>query len=155
MEENRLASYIVKKFQMRETNTKGYSPLTLAFIGDSVFDLIIKTIIVERANQSVNHLHENVSELVRAKTQADMADILWDDLEEEEQAVYKRGKNAKIYRIAKNATRLDYHKATGFEALIGKLYLDNQLERAIFLVKEGMERLNISPVKMEDKGERY
>ncbi len=151
MEENRLASYIVNKFQMKEGDIKGYSPLTLAFIGDSVFDLIIKTIIVESANQSVNHLHDSVSKLVKAKTQADMAEILWDDLKEEEQAVYKRGKNAKVYRSAKNATLIDYHKATGFEALIGKLYLDNKLERAIFLIKEGMERLKISPVKKSGK----
>ena len=142
MEENRLASYIVKKFQMREANTKGYSPLTLAFIGDSVFDLIIKTIIVERANQSVNHLHENVSELVRAKTQADMADILWDDLEEEEQAVYKRGKNAKPYTMAKNATRTEYKKATGLEALVGYLYLTDQMDRALELVQIGLHKIN-------------
>lgn len=120
---------------------KTYSPLTLAYIGDSIYDLIIRTVIVERGNRAANGLHKSTSKIVNAGTQAAMAESLSKDLTENEMAVYKRGRNAKSYTSAKNATIGDYRKATGFEALMGYLYLTDNLDRAIDLIKTALEKI--------------
>ena len=126
----------------RELGT--YSPLTLAFVGDCVFDLIIRTVIVERANQTPNKLHQKKSNVAKAPTQAALAEVLWEQLTEEEQSVYRRGRNAKSGTGAKNASIADYRKATGLEALIGFWYLTGQSHRMLFMIKEGLVKLNIS-----------
>lgn len=119
---------------------KSYSPLTLAYIGDAVYELMIRTMIVGHGNAPVNKLHKRSSQLVKASTQAELIKILEPMLSEEELHVYKRGRNAKAYTTAKNASMIDYRMATGFEALIGYLYLQNNYERAIFLVRTGIEK---------------
>ena len=132
---------IKDKFGLADIDVNGYSPLSLAFIGDCVFDLVVKTVIVEQANRSANMLHKKTSRIVRAQSQARMA--MWfvenDLLSDEELAIYKRGRNAKSATTAKNASIGDYRKATGLEALIGYLYLKNRTSRIVELIKTGMD----------------
>lgn len=135
---------IRKEFLLESRDVRTYSPLTLAFVGDCVFDIIIRTVIVERANQPPNQLHQKKSKIVKASTQAALAEILWEKLSEEEQSVYRRGRNAKSGTSAKNASIGDYRKATGLEALLGFWYLTDQIQRMLYLVREGMEELKIS-----------
>lgn len=131
-------------FNSKEVRPNEYSPLALAFIGDSVFDLIIKSVIVEKANCQVNKLQNKTSKIVRATTQALIADALKDTLTEEEANIYRRGRNAKPYTKAKNASYSEYCKATGLEALTGYLYLKGETERLVSLIKTGLEKAEIT-----------
>ena len=88
-------------------------------------------------------MHKLSSSLVKAATQAEMIQALLDDLTEEETKVYKRGRNAKSATIAKNATMSDYRSATGFEALMGYLYLKDDMDRIVELTKLGLEKAHI------------
>lgn len=128
-------------FELEDVEAKQYSPLTLAYIGDAVYEIIIRTILVEYGNAPVNKLHQKASSLVKAQAQANLIHLIEKDLIEEELSVYKRGRNAKSATTAKNASIRDYRTATGLEALVGYLYLDNQMERALKLVKLGLERM--------------
>ena len=130
---------IKRVFDCREQDVRAYSPLTLAYIGDGIYDLVIRTVIVERANRSANDLHKKATRYVKAEAQAKMILALSEELTEEEEAVYKRGRNAKSYTVAKNASMADYRKATGFEALMGFLYLTGQTDRLLYLVTRGIE----------------
>ncbi len=131
--------YIRQQFDLKEADINTYSPLTLAYIGDSIYDLIIKSIVVCRANCAANKLHKLTSELVKAGTQARIAELLQEYMTEEEQSIYKRGRNAKSYTTAKNASVADYRKATGMEAVCGYLYLKGESERVVGLLKLGLE----------------
>ena len=131
-------------FNSKEVRPNEYSPLALAFIGDSVFDLVIKSVIVEKANCQVNKLQNKTSKIVRATTQALIVDALKDVLTEEEASIYRRGRNAKPYTKAKNASYSEYCKATGLEALVGYLYLKGDTERLIALIKTGLENAEIT-----------
>jgi len=135
---------IKREFNVEEVDVRTYSPLTLAFIGDCVFDLVIRTIIVGRANRQPEILHKKKSKIVKAETQARMIENLLDILTEEEEGYYKRGRNAHSYSSAKNASIGDYRKATGFEALIGYLYMTGQNDRILELTKAGLLSLDIS-----------
>lgn len=134
-----LLEQIKQAFDCKVQDVRTYSPLTLAYIGDGIYDLVIRTVIVERANRSANDLHKKATRYVKAQAQAKMILALLEELTEEEEAVYKRGRNAKSYTVAKNASMADYRKATGFEALMGFLYLTNQMDRLLYLVKRGIE----------------
>lgn len=136
-----LLTQIKAAFDCGKTDVRAYSPLTLAYIGDAVYDLVIRTVVVERANRAANELHKRTVKYVNAGVQAAMIEVLTDELTEEELAVYKRGRNAKSHTSAKNASIQDYRKATGFEALVGYLYLTDQTRRLLYLVKTGIERL--------------
>ncbi|MEG1848085.1 MAG: ribonuclease III domain-containing protein [Lachnospiraceae bacterium] len=138
-----LLQSLQQAFNCTEIDIKTYSPLTLAYIGDGIYDVIIRTIVVERGNRAANGLHKTTSSFVNAGTQSAMIEAVASELTEEEMAVYKRGRNAKSYTMAKNATVVDYRKATGFEALMGYLYLMNDCERAIALVKLALERIGM------------
>jgi ribonuclease-3 family protein len=141
--EKSLDELLKENFQMKDVSAKSYSPLVLAYIGDGIYDLVIRTVVVNRGNTQANKLHKKTSSLVKAAAQSAMIDGLLDILTEEEMAVYKRGRNAKSATMAKNATMQDYRKATGFEALMGYLYLDNQWERMVYLMKEGLQRAKL------------
>lgn len=130
--------YIKESLKLADTDLKTYSPLTLAYIGDVVFDLIIRTYIVEQGNAPVNKLHKKVSSLVKAPAQMEMFHKVEEILTEEEMAVYKRGRNAKSFTSAKNASITEYRIATGLEALIGYLYLNNQFDRVMEIVMKGI-----------------
>jgi len=126
-------------FELEECDINTYSPLALAYIGDCIYDLIIRTMVVEKGNTAPNKLHNKTSQIVKAKSQADAALKIMEVLTEKELDVYRRGRNAKSYTMAKNASMSDYRKATGFEALMGYLYLDGQMDRIIELTKLGLE----------------
>ena len=130
-----LNRYIKTTFKLQDTDIKTYSPLTLAFIGDSIYDLIIRTTVVESGNAPVNKLHKRCSKLVQASAQAELYHQIKDTLSEEETAIYKRGRNAKSFTSAKNAGVVEYRTATGLEALIGYLYLTDQMDRIMELIK--------------------
>lgn len=135
---------IKRDFGCGEIDIRTYSPLTLAYIGDAIYDLVIRTIVVERGNRSANNLHKKAVAYVNAKVQARMIDALEDELTEEEAAVYHRGRNAKSYTTAKNASVIEYRKATGLEALCGYLYLQGQQERLLYLIREAITRLGMT-----------
>ena len=107
-----------------------FSPLALAYIGDGVYELFVRTkVIEEHENMPANKLHKKTVQYVKAHAQADSIDAMLPHLTENETAVYKRGRNAKSNTTPKNADMADYRKATGFEALIGFLYLSGENER--------------------------
>ena len=136
-----LDSYMREVFQMEEVDIHTYSPLTLAYMGDCVYDLVIKSLMVSHGNKQVNKLHKETSNLVQASTQSLMMRKIQECLTEEEHAVYKRGRNAKSVSPAKNQSLTDYRRATGFEALLGYLYLKKDWKRLIDLVKIGLDSL--------------
>lgn len=135
-------SYMQDLFQLKEVDIKEYSPLTLAYIGDGIYDLIIRTLVINKGNKQVQKLHLETSALVNAGTQSKMMRVLQEQLTEEEHAVYKRGRNAKSVSPAKNQSVTDYRRATGFEALLGYLYLKKEWQRILDLVKIGLDSLN-------------
>ena len=105
------------------------SPLTLSFIGDSVYDLMVREYVISLANRPVGQLNKRKVNVVNCKFQAECAEILEPHLTEEETVIYKRGRNANVHSVPKNANRQDYHTATGFEALFGYLYLKKDIAR--------------------------
>lgn len=105
------------------------SPLNLAFVGDSVYDLLVRQYLVSLANRPVKELNSMKVTLVNCKSQAQSAKSIFDVLSEEELDIYKRGRNVKINTASKHSTLADYHSATGLEALFGYLYLSGQTER--------------------------
>ena len=139
----KLDAYIREQFGIADVDVRTYSPLTLAYIGDGVFDLVIRSVVVGKGNTRAGQLHHRTSQIVKAHTQAQMIEALLPELTEEEQEIYRRGRNAKSQTMAKNATMADYRMATGLEALIGYLYLTDQLARAVALTKRGVELLEI------------
>lgn len=135
-----LTDAIIEGLDLKKANPKRLSPLVLAYIGDCVYDLIIKTYLLDRkGNMPVNKLNKMASGLVKAQTQSELIGIIEDKLTDAEEAVYKRGRNAKSYTSAKNATIGDYRRATGFEALIGYLYLNDEYSRMVELVKIALQ----------------
>ena len=109
------------------------SPLQLAYIGDAVYELLVRTYLLSENNISVNDLHKRAVKFVKAKSQAEIVFSLEEKLSEEEWRIVKRGRNAKSGSVPKNADITDYKYATGFEALIGYLYLLGEWNRIIEL----------------------
>ena len=142
-------SYMNELFQMEEVDIREYSPLTFAYIGDCVYDLVIKSLVINAGNKQVNKLHQETSRLVQASTQSLMMRTMQEHLTEEEHAVYKRGRNAKSVSPAKNQSITDYRRATGFEALLGYLYLKKDYKRLLDLVKIGLDSLECNKVDCE------
>ncbi len=132
------------EFGLEEQDLRTYSPLTLAYIGDAIFELVVRTVLVERKNTQAEKLHKAATKIVKAETQALMIEALKDDLTEEEMAVFKRGRNAKAVTRAKNATMSEYRRATGFEALMGYLYLKGDIARMIELIHLGVEKAEVT-----------
>lgn len=128
-------------FRLSDKDWKMYSPLTLAYIGDAAYELVVRSIVVKTANCQPQKLHQRVTSRVSAKAQAKMIEALQPMLTEEEAAIYKRGRNSKPYTKAKNASMTEYLEATGFEALIGYLYLCGQFERMNELIAAGFKVL--------------
>ena len=103
--------------------------LNLAFIGDGVYDLLVREYLVTHSASHVGELNKLKVEMVNCKSQAGYMQILLDELTEEELAVYKRGRNTKVNSASRHSTLSDYHAATGMEALFGWLYLKGSQER--------------------------
>lgn len=137
--EKGISTFIRESFEIEKKDLNSYSPLTLAYIGDAIFDLVIRTAIVANGNDKANNLHKSASTIVNAVSQSEMIENILPYLNEEEETVYRRGRNAKSHTAAKNASISDYRRATGFEALIGYLYLKDDLDRIMELVKVGLK----------------
>ena len=130
-------------FHLKDQDIRSYSPLTLADIGDGVYELVIRTILVKKGNCPVNRLHKKASSLVKAAAQSGIMEVIEEKLTPEELSVYRRGRNAHSPTMAKHATMADYRRATGFEALIGYLYLKEEYTRMIALIRMGIREEDI------------
>ena len=128
---------------MEESRLKTYSPLSLAFLGDAVYALFMREYVLKKGNTSSHKMHVKTVKLVSAPAQEKAILSLIEEgaLSEEETAVYNRGENAKTETHAKNASNISYHRATGFECLIGWLYLKEENERIEELLKRTIEIL--------------
>ncbi|MDE6413675.1 MAG: ribonuclease III [Eubacterium sp.] len=123
------------RFTDKEIQPKQLSPLNLAFVGDCVYEMLVRETLVCDANRPVNDLHRESVKFVSAKAQTEAFHKIKDILTEEETAQFKRGRNAKVGHSPKSATDAEYHTATGVEALFGYLYLSDNLERIQELFK--------------------
>ena len=132
---------IMQSFELESQDYRTFSALTLAYIGDCVFELVVRTVVIHHSKKAVNDLHKKAIKFVKAESQALMMQGLLDEeiLTDEEVTIYKRGRNTKSHTSAKNASIAAYRKATGFEALIGYLYVTNQMERILELTKIGLK----------------
>ena len=112
-----------------KSDPKQLSPITLAFVGDAVYSLIIREELVLECDMPADRLHKISAKRVSAISQYEAVQSIMDALSEEETAVFKRGRNAATKHTPKHASGRDYHYATGFESLIGYLYLSRRYER--------------------------
>ncbi len=124
-------------------DARSQSALSLAYIGDCIYDLVIRTVLITHFGGKNGSLHNMAAALVNASAQADLIDAVEPDLTEEENAVFHRGRNANNSSKAKNASIIAYRKATGMEALVGYLYLEGRFERLVELIRLGLERLDL------------
>ena len=134
-----ILDFLLKPFNIERKEATEFSPLVLAYIGDAVYELIIRSILVSMGNRPVNKLNRDATSLVKASAQSEIIKLISDSLSDKEYTVFKRGRNSSPHTMAKNASMTDYKYATGFEALIGFLYLDNRCDRALELVKRGVD----------------
>jgi len=138
-----LPKSIWESFGCREQDIKSFSPLALAYIGDCVYELIVRTSIVEKGNKQPRKLHREAAEFSRAGTQSSIYRALLDEVSEEEADILKRGRNAHFHSKAKNATLSEYKNATALEALFGYLYLKGQMERILELLRLGLSKCGL------------
>ena len=136
---------IEEHFGKSRRSPEQYSALGLAYIGDAVYDIIIRTIIVDLGNKKVSKFHRMTSSIVKAESQAKLMKTIMEDLTEEEETIFRHGRNAKSPTSAKNASIVDYRVATGFEALVGYLYLQHKTERALELIEKGLKKTKQLP----------
>lgn len=118
-----------------------YSPLSFAYIGDVVYELVIRTMIVTRGNTRPSRYHRETIGYVNASAQTALMEAILPALTEEEMRVYRRGLNAKPASAPKNQSHHDYRIATGFETLMGYLYLSGQMGRILHLIRMGNQAL--------------
>ena len=126
---------------LKAVDAGSYSPLALAYIGDAVYEVLIRTRVMNQGNMQVSKMHKRSAELVKAPTQAVIIKLLLEELSQEEMAVYKRGRNARSATMAKHATMTEYRMATGFEALVWYLYLEWRHDRLLELIHDGLEKI--------------
>ena len=128
--------------QYKGQNPRELSPLVLAYIGDAVYEILVRTEVVSKGNMPVNKMHKMSREYVKAKGQSEVYFKIENILTDDEMAVFKRGRNAKSHTMAKNAEMLDYKHATGLEALFGFLYLGGKIERMmeLFYIGTGINK---------------
>ena len=127
-------------FQLEDRDVREISALSLAFLGDAVYELVIRTVLAERGGRP-REISEAKARLVNAGTQAGIARRLLAEgcLTEEEAAAFRRGRNANPHTLARHASVGDYHNATGLETLMGTLYLQGQTARLTELIRRGLE----------------
>ena len=143
-QETNFLAGIEERFGKADLEADQYSALALAYIGDGVFDLIVRSIILNHGNGRVKNFHRKASSIVKAETQAKLVKSNEEELTEKENRIFHHGRNAKSPTSAKNASIVDSRSATGFEALMGYLYLNHEMDRALELVQMGFERTGIS-----------
>jgi ribonuclease-3 family protein len=123
-----------------ETGQRNLSPLVLAYIGDACYELYIRNKVVgENPRLPPEKLHRITVGYVRASSQSDIIHGIWEELEESEKTVVKRGRNAKSGTSPKNADIVQYRYATGFETLVGYLYLKGSLKRLMYILEKSYE----------------
>lgn len=130
---------ILSFFDIEEKDIRTYSPLTLAFLGDAVYELVIRTLVVGKGNTSPAKLHKTSSSFEKAAAQSALLDRIEEELTDDEMDFVRRGRNSKPRTMAKNASTKDYLKATGLETLIGYLYIKGDEERLFYLMEKGIE----------------
>lgn len=118
-----------------EADIRTVNPLTLAYIGDCIYEMVMRTVMTAEHNTKAGQLHRMTTKYVKADAQSEMMKTLEPVLTEEELAVFHRGRNAKSGSSAKNADIGSYRRATGFEAVMGYLYLTEQVDRMLELIK--------------------
>lgn len=129
-----------KSIKMDKTELITMSPLVLAYLGDTVYESYIREhLIRQNINKKVNDLHKLAIQYSKAKAQATIIHELQDELTEEEMRIFKRGRNQKPHTSPKNADIIDYKCATGFEALIGYLYLSEDQERLEYIIQKSIQ----------------
>ncbi|MGN1033721.1 MAG: Mini-ribonuclease 3 [Intestinibacter sp.] len=129
-----------KSIKMDKTELITMSPLVLAYLGDTVYESYIREhLIRQNINRKVNSLHKLAIQYSKAQAQATIIHELQDELTEEEMRIFKRGRNQKPHTSPKNADIIDYKCATGFEALIGYLYLSEDKKRLEYIVQKSIE----------------
>ncbi len=116
-------------FIEKDVSPDSFSPLVLAYIGDSVYDLYVRTKLIENQNAKVRALHTRATQMVNAVAQCETVHAIMDKLSEEEITVYKRGRNANALHAPKKSEILEYRHATGLETLIGYLYIKKDTAR--------------------------
>ena len=141
--EKGLREEILECFPQKQTDIRMYAPLALAFLGDGVYSLIVRTMVISKGNRQAEKLHNDTRKYVSAQAQARIGDAIQELLTEEEARIYRRGRNANPYHHAKNATLEEYLKATALETLCGYLYLKDETARFLELLKAGIERAGI------------
>ena len=144
--------YYKKSMGLEPVDVRSYSPLVLAYIGDAVYELMIRSKVINHGSMQVNKMHKHSAALVKASAQAQLIKALQEELTEEELAAYKRGRNAKSATMAKHATMIDYRMATGLEALVGWLFLTEQYARLVELVSRGLVKAGLLE-PWDEKGE--
>ncbi len=126
---------VLNEYDFKDENIDNYSPLVLAYIGDAVYEVFIRTLLVSEGNSPVHKLHKRSIAYVKAKAQSDIIHRIHDMLTPEEQDIVRRGRNAKSGTIPKNADVTEYKYATGFESLIGYIYLKRDYERLTDIIR--------------------
>ncbi|MBR2876464.1 MAG: ribonuclease III, partial [Clostridia bacterium] len=130
---NELNSVLFANSPVSKTEAKQYSPLSLAFLGDAVYSLLVREMLLKKANQPTGKLHKESISLVNAGFQAEMIKRILPVLDEDEEAVFKRGRNAHSSHTPKNQSDADYRYATGLETLYGYLYLTGNFPRLMYI----------------------
>ncbi len=148
--DNELIRLASDKILDDKKNKTMYSPAQLAYAGDAVYELLVRSYIINNNDTNVNKMHKLAVKFVKANVQAFLVSKLDNQLTDEEKRIVKRGRNAKVTSSPKNAELMDYRYATGFEALFGYLYLNNELDRLIELFDKVIEILNEKDEKNED-----
>lgn len=133
---------ILKNFNIDSANIDEYSPLVLAYLGDAVYEIYVRTFLVSAGNAPVNELHRHSISFVKAKAQSDIVHRIMDILTHEEHDIVRRGRNARSGTIPKNADVTEYKYATGFESLLGYLYLKKEFDRLMHILKLSVQEQN-------------
>lgn len=135
-----LFELIQRETEGQRLDIKRMKPLALAYIGDTLFDLYIRSRIVLTREEAPKLMHTEAVHYVKAASQAQMMKLIMEALSEEETEVFKKGRNQKSLTVPKNASLMDYKWATGFEALLGYLYVQGAQERLYELMRLAVER---------------
>ena len=130
----------MEHFLEKQTDPKKLSPLTLAYVGDGVYELFVREYIISKGNCPVKKLHSRAVEFVRCEFQAKvLSEVLTPLFTEDEREICLRGRNAHVSHVPKNSSVADYHAATAFECLFGYLYLSGQMDRLRFFFERIIE----------------
>ena len=132
-----------KYFDITGKDPDQIGPLKLAYLGDAVYELLIRTILMDERDRSVKKMNKSAHKLVNATTQSRIAEVVVPHLTKGESAVYHRGRNAKSASSSKHSDIHDYRIATGLEAVFGYWYLTGRIERATDLLHQAIHQLEL------------